>query len=452
MIHKYRLNGYNICLDVCSGAVHVLDEISYDLLDFASEDMKEPLPSKAIEMLSIKYPLEELTQCWAELFELYTNGQLFSADGYREYADKMVYANLKSMCLNISHDCNLACEYCFAQKGAFGGARELMSEETGKKAIDFLIEHSTGRRNLEVDFFGGEPLLNMGAVKAVVEYARSKEVEYGKNFRFTITTNGILLDDDAIDFINKEMNNCVLSIDGRREVNDRLRVDLAGGGSYDRIIEGYKKLVEQRGDKDYYVRATYTSYNLDFAEDVLHLYSLGFKNLSEEPVVTDEREPYAILPEHFNAIFSEYERLANKLIDMKKRGEDICFFHFMIDLDQGPCAIRRLRGCSCGNEYIAITPSGDIYPCHNFVGEEQWRMGSVQTGEFDMDMKKSFARSHVYAKEKCPECWARFYCSGGCNAINQHHCGDVLKPYDSYCELEKKRLECAIMIKAALAD
>jgi len=452
MIHKYRLNGYNICLDVCSGAVHVLDDAAYELLDYACEDMPESIPSEAVSGLSDRWNEEELTQCWAELYELYKMGQLFSEDNYRQFADGMVYATLKSMCINISHDCNLACEYCFAHKGDFGGARELMSAEVGKKAIDFLIERSLGRYNLEVDFFGGEPLMNLDAVKEIVAYAREQEKIHNKNFRFTITTNGILLNDDAIEFINREMSNCVLSIDGRKEVNDRLRVDRGGNGSYDRIIGKYKKLVDGRGDKDYYVRATYTAYNLDFAEDVMHLYEMGFNNLSEEPVVTDEKHPYAILPEHFERIYEEYDRLALKLIDMKKRGEDICFFHFMIDLDQGPCAIRRLRGCSCGNEYIAVTPSGDIYPCHNFVGQDEWLMGSVVTGEFNQDLKRRFASAHLYNKQGCSDCWARFYCSGGCNAINNEHCGDILKPYPTYCELEKKRLECAIMIKAALAD
>ena len=452
MIHKYKLNGYNICLDVCSGAVHVLDDAAYELLDYAGEDMNGTLPEKAVAELADRWSEAELTQCWAELYELYKMGQLFAEDNYRQFADGMVYATLKSMCINISHDCNLACEYCFAHKGDFGGARELMSVETGKKAIDFLIERSQGRYNLEVDFFGGEPLMNLDAVKEIVAYAREQEKIHNKNFRFTITTNGILLNDDAIEFINREMSNCVLSIDGRKEVNDRLRVDRGGNGSYDRIIEKYKKLVDGRGDKDYYVRATYTAYNLDFAEDVMHLYELGFNNLSEEPVVTDESHPYAILPEHFERIYEEYDRLALKLIDLKKRGEGICFFHFMIDLDQGPCAIRRLRGCSCGNEYIAVTPSGDIYPCHNFVGQEQWLMGSVLTGEFDQDMKRRFASAHLYNKQGCSDCWARFYCSGGCNAINNEHCGDILKPYPTYCELEKKRLECAIMIQAALAD
>lgn len=452
MIHKYRSNGYNICLDVCSGAVHVLDDIAFELLDYASDSIPEQMPEEAAAALGDRWSKEELAQCWAELHELYKAGQLFAEDEYRPYAESMVNATLKSMCINISHDCNLACEYCFAHKGDFGGARELMSEEVGRKAIDFLIERSTGRHNLEVDFFGGEPLMNFEVVKKVVAYAREQEKIHNKNFRFTITTNGILLNDDAIDFINREMSNCVLSIDGRPEVNDRLRMDRGGKGSYDRIINNYKKLVAGRGDKDYYVRATYTAYNLDFAEDVMHLYEQGFNNLSEEPVVTDERHPYAILPEHYQKIFDEYDRLALKIIDMKKRGESICFFHFMIDLDQGPCAIRRLRGCSCGNEYIAVTPSGDIYPCHNFVGQEQWLMGSVLDGSFNTDMKNRFASAHLYNKEGCSECWARFYCSGGCNANNNEHCGDILKPYPAYCELEKKRLESSIMIQVALAD
>ena len=451
MIHKYSLNGYNIILDVFSGAVHIVDDLTYRLVDFTSEDMTKETPAAAYEALS-DYGEEEVDEAYAELYETFERGQLHAPDDYEQFADRMVNASVKSMCLNISHDCNLACEYCFASKGGFGGERCLMSEEVAKKAIDFLIEKSVGRRNLEVDFFGGEPLMNFDVVKKTVEYARAKEQEFGKNFRFTITTNGLLLDDDTIDFINKEMHNCVLSIDGRKEVNDRMRPNWGGKGCHDLILPKFKKLVAQRGDKDYYARATYTRYNLDFMQDILYLYEQGFDQLSEEPVVSDPKLDFSIQEEDLPRIFEEYEALAKKLIEMKKAGEKINFFHFMIDLNQGPCAIRRLRGCSCGNEYVAVTPHGDIFPCHQFVGNDDWKMGNVIDGTFNVDIKKQFARTTIYNKEKCRDCWARFYCSGGCNAANFEKNGDILKPYSLYCEMEKKRLECAIMMQAALAD
>lgn len=451
MIHKYSLNGYNILLDVYSGAVHVVDDLTYRLVDFTSENMTKEIPAVAYEALS-DYGKEEIDEAYAELYETFERGQLHAPDDYEQFADMMINASVKSMCLNISHDCNLACEYCFASKGGFGGERCLMSEEVAKKAIDFLIEKSVGRRNLEVDFFGGEPLMNFDVVKKTVEYARAKEQEYGKNFRFTITTNGLLLDDDKIDFINREMHNCVLSIDGRKEVNDRMRPNWGGKGCHDLILPKFQKLVAQRGDKDYYARATYTRYNLDFMQDILYLYEQGFDQLSEEPVVSDPKLDFSIQEEDLPRIFEEYEALAKKLIEMKKAGEKINFFHFMIDLNQGPCAIRRLRGCSCGNEYVAVTPHGDIFPCHQFVGNDDWKMGNVLDGTFNVDIKKQFARTTVYNKEKCRDCWARFYCSGGCNAANFEKNGDILKPYPLYCEMEKKRLECAIMMQAALAD
>jgi six-Cys-in-45 modification radical SAM protein len=451
MIHKYTLNGYHIILDVYSGAVHVVDELTYRLVDFTDEGMTDKTPAQAYESLS-EYGREEIDSAYAELYEAFERGQLHAPDDYGKFADMMVNASVKSMCLNISHDCNLACEYCFASKGGFGGERCLMSEEIARRAIDFLIEKSVGRRNLEVDFFGGEPLMNFEVVKKTVAYARSKEAEYGKNFRFTITTNGLLLDDDKIDFINREMHNCVLSIDGRKEVNDRLRLDWGGKGCHDRILPKFKKLVALRGDKDYYARSTYTRYNLDFTNDILYLYEQGFDQLSEEPVVSDPKLDFSIQESDLPRIFEEYETLAKKLIEMKKAGERINFFHFMIDLDQGPCAIRRLRGCSCGNEYVAVTPQGDIYPCHQFVGHEEWKMGSLLDGTFDTGIKHKFARTTIYNKRKCRDCWARFYCSGGCNAINNEKNGDILEPYSLYCEMEKKRLECAIMIKAALAE
>ena len=451
MIHKYSLNGYNILLDVYSGAVHVVDDLTYRLVDFTSEDMTKETPAAAYEALS-DYGEEEIDESYAELYEAFERGQLHAPDDYEQFANMMINASVKSMCLNISHDCNLACEYCFASKGGFGGERCLMSEEVAKKAIDFLIEKSVGRRNLEVDFFGGEPLMNFDVVKKTVEYARAKEQEFGKNFRFTITTNGLLLDDDKIDFINKEMHNCVLSIDGRKEVNDRMRPNWGGKGCHDLILPKFKKLVAQRGDKDYYARATYTRYNLDFMQDILYLYEQGFDQLSEEPVVSDPKLDFSIQEEDLPRIFEEYEALAKKLIEMKKAGEKINFFHFMIDLNQGPCAIRRLRGCSCGNEYVAVTPHGDIFPCHQFVGNDDWKMGNVLDGTFNVDIKKQFAKTTIYNKEKCRDCWARFYCSGGCNAANFEKNGDILKPYPLYCEMEKKRLECAIMMQAALAD
>ncbi len=451
MIHKYILNGYNILLDVYSGAVHVVDDLTYRLVDFTSEDMTKETPAAAYEALS-DYGEEEIDEAYTELYEAFERGQLHAPDDYEQFANMMINASVKSMCLNISHDCNLACEYCFASKGGFGGERCLMSEEVAKKAIDFLIEKSVGRRNLEVDFFGGEPLMNFDVVKKTVEYARAKEQEYGKNFRFTITTNGLLLDDDKIDFINKEMHNCVLSIDGRKEVNDRMRPNWGGKGCHDLILPKFKKLVAQRGDKDYYARATYTRYNLDFMQDILYLYEQGFDQLSEEPVVSDPKLDFSIQEEDLPRIFEEYEALAKKLIEMKKAGEKINFFHFMIDLNQGPCAIRRLRGCSCGNEYVAVTPHGDIFPCHQFVGNDDWKMGNVLDGTFNVDIKKQFAKTTIYNKEKCRDCWARFYCSGGCNAANFEKNGDILKPYPLYCEMEKKRLECAIMMQAALAD
>ena len=452
MIHKYSLNGYNIALDVCSGAVHVLDELSFALLDYVSEQMSPECPAAALSDLKEKYPEEDIRAAYGELYELFEAGLLESADDYEKFAKMMGPAPIKAMCLHIAHDCNLRCEYCFAAKGDFGQGRKLMSLETGKRAIDFLLENSGTRHNLELDFFGGEPLMNFDVVKQVVAYARSKEEAYNKKFRFTITTNGLLLDEDKIDFINREMSNVVLSIDGRKEINDQLRVTPGGKGSYDVIVPKYKALVDKRGDKDYYVRGTFTRLNPDFTEDVLHLYNLGFDQISIEPVVSDPNLPYALTEKDLPAVFAEYERQAKAIIDLKKKGSKINFFHFMLDLDQGPCAIKRLRGCGCGNEYVAVTPEGDIYPCHQFVGMEGWKMGSLYGQPVDQKMKAAFAGTNVYSKEECRKCWARFYCSGGCNANNLQYAGSIRAPHTLSCELEKKRLECAIMIKAALAD
>ncbi|MDD6490215.1 MAG: thioether cross-link-forming SCIFF peptide maturase [Clostridia bacterium] len=452
MIHKYKLGGYNICLDVHSGAVHVLDDIAYDILDYCDENMSEQPPEKMYTELTSKYDKDDLTETYQALYELYQNGQLFSPDDYEQFADMMTKAPIKSMCINISHDCNLRCEYCFAAKGDFGQGRCLMSFETAKKAIDFIIANSGTRHNLEVDFFGGEPLMNFDVVKKTVEYARSIEKQHNKNFRFTITTNGLLLDDEKIDYINKEMSNVVLSLDGRKEVNDRLRVTPNGKGSYDTIVPKYQKLVASRGDKDYYVRGTFTKYNLDFTNDVMQMKNLGFEQLSIEPVVSDPNLNYSIKNEDLPAVFNEYEHLADTIIESRRKGDYFNFFHFMIDLNQGPCAIKRLRGCGCGNEYVAVTPQGDIYPCHQFVGHEEYKMGNLNDGTFNNDMKLMFAKANVYSKENCKNCWAKFYCSGGCNANNFQYEGNILKSHKTSCELEKKRLECAIMIKAALAD
>ena len=362
-----------------------------------------------------------------------------------------VAAPVKAMCLLISMDCNLRCEYCFASTGDYGQGRKLMDFETGKKAIDFLLKQSANRENLELDFFGGEPLMNFGVVKQLVEYGRSKEKEYNKKFRFTITTNGMLLNDENMDFINKEMSNVVMSVDGRKEVNDRMRKRVDGTGTYDKIMANYKRLAEKRNYQNYYVRGTFTKYNLDFSNDVMNLYNEGFDQISVEPVVSDPKEKYALTQKELPAIFAEYERLSQIILINEKQGKHFNFFHFMLDLDQGPCAIKRLRGCGSGNEYVAITPDGDIYPCHQFVGVDEYLMGNINEGTFNYDMKKEFAAAHIYSKEDCRNCWAKFYCSGGCNANNFIYNGSILSAHKLSCELEKKRLECAIMIKAAQA-
>ena len=452
MIHKYILNGYNIVLDTNSGGVHIVDDITYDLLDNVEPPFEKECPEKVMKKLSRFYPQEDIRSCYDEIVELYNDKILFSEDDYEKFAKYSVASPVKAMCLHIAHDCNLRCEYCFASTGDFGEGRKLMSYETGKKAIDFLLEKSGDRENLELDFFGGEPLMNFGVVKQIVEYARSREKEYGKRFRFTITTNGMLLDDDKIDFINKEMSNVVLSIDGRKEVNDKVRKRVDGKGCYDIIMPKFKSLVSKRGDKEYYVRGTFTKYNLDFSDDVFSLYNEGFDQISVEPVVCPPTVPYALTEKELSDVFKEYERLSARILENEEKGNKFNFFHFMLDLDQGPCAIKRLRGCGCGNEYVAITPDGDIYPCHQFVGIEEYKMGNLDEGTFDMNMKAEFAAAHVYTKPECRQCWAKFYCSGGCNANNYMYAGDIHNAHKFSCQLEKKRLECAIMLKAARLD
>ncbi len=450
MLHKYKMNGFNIVLDVNSGSVFIFDNCSYDMLGFLNEDLH--LNDKIKTELSSKgYSEKEIQESYSEIQELYKQGLLFSDD--KEYKNLKNMENnvpLKAMCLNVAHDCNLRCEYCFASKGNFGGKPVLMPFEVAKAAIDFLVEKSKNRRNLEVDFFGGEPLLNFEVVKKIVKYARSIEKKYNKNFRFTITTNGLLLTDDKIDYINKEMSNCVLSLDGRKEINDKLRTRCDGSGSYDAIVPKYQKLVKERApERDYYIRGTFTKNNLDFSNDVLHINSLGFDQISVEPVVCDPNLSYSIKDDDVDEVCKEYEELAIKMLDRKRKNDSFNFFHFMVDLQQGPCAIKRLRGCGCGNEYIAITPEADIYPCHQFVGMDEWKMGNLFDCTFDENKKEYFSKANIYNKKGCEDCWAKFYCSGGCNANNFNYAKDVFTPLELSCKLMKKRLECAIMLKAA---
>ena len=447
LIHRYQSNGYNIVLDINSGCIHLVDLVTYEVLPFMEEGLSE---QEIVDRLKDQYPEADIRTSVSECEKLKEQGMLFTRDIYENIIDEFTENRqtvVKALCLHIAHDCNLACRYCFAEEGEYHGRRALMSFEVGKKALDFLVANSGNRVNLEVDFFGGEPLMNWDVVKQIVEYARSKEEEYGKKFRFTITTNGMLLDDEKIDYINKEMSNVVLSIDGRKEVNDRMRVKVDGTGCYDRIVKNYKKLVEKRGDKEYYVRGTYTNYNLDFSEDVIHLYKQGFDQVSVEPVMEDESVEYAITEKDLDKIYEEYDKLVDKIANIKKNGGFINFFHFMIDLDQGPCVIKRLRGCGSGNEYVAITPDGDIYPCHQFVGHEEYKMGNLEEGTFNTDIKKEFAGCHVYSKPSCRDCWAKFYCSGGCNANNYIYNGDIHKAYELSCKIMRKRLECAILTK-----
>lgn len=446
MIHKYSLLGNNIVLDVNSGGVHILDDIAFKMLDYISFPMNNAMPFEIAKNMP-EYSFEQLNEAYNELYTLQKNGMLGTEDDYFQFTKKLNDPPVKAMCLHVSHDCNLRCQYCFAGTGNYGGGRVNMAPDTAIMAIDFLIEKSGNRHNLEVDFFGGEPLMAWETIKATVNYARSREKETGKNFRFTITTNGMLLNDEKIEFINKEMSNCVLSLDGRKSVTDNIRNTVKGGGCYDIIVPKFKKLVEAREkvNKEFYVRGTFTKYNLDFANDILHMRELGFKNLSVEPVVSPPNMPYAITDEDLPKIYSEYERLAEIIA---KGDTDFLFFHFMIDLDQGPCAIKRLRGCGCGNEYVAITPDGDIFPCHQYVGMKEWKMGNIYDRTFNQNIKEYFATTHIYNKDECQGCWAKFYCSGGCNANSYQYEGDALKVHKISCDMQKKRIECAIAIKA----
>ena len=448
-VHTFTALGQYLAADINSGAVHVLDKLTYDLLTLIGEGPvgEGRIPQELVDKLS-QYSSAELEECWEELRELQNNGLLFTSDDYLDPEAAMALpkaAVVKALCLHVSHDCNLRCKYCFASTGDFGtGHRMTMDFDTAKKAIDWVVAKSGKRRNLEIDFFGGEPLMAMDTVRRTVEYARSLEEKYDKVFRFTLTTNGILLDDDTIDYINREMSNVVLSLDGRQRVNDQMRPTANGKGSYDIIVPKFQKLVAGRGTKDYYVRGTFTRDNLDFAADVLHLGDLGFRHVSVEPCSGPSDDPFAIREEDLDRVEEEYEKLARELMNRK----DINFFHFNVDLAQGPCVIKRLRGCGAGCEYVAITPDGDIYPCHQFVGKEEFRMGSVHDGFFDMEISGQFAQQNVYTRPACRECWARFYCSGGCSASNLLVNGDIISSNEVACAMERKRLECAIALNA----
>ena len=450
MVHQYKNNGYNIVLDVNSGAVHVVDDVMYDVIPMFEESTKEDI----VNSLKGKYAQADIVEAWEEVKELAEDNQLFTKDEYEGYIEqfKTRPTVVKALCLHIAHDCNLACRYCFAEEGEYHGRRELMTFEVGKAALDFLIANSGNRRNLEVDFFGGEPLMNFDVVKQLVAYGREQEKIHNKNFRFTLTTNGVLLNDDIMEFANKEMGNVVLSIDGRKEVHDYMRPFRKGAGSYDLIVPKFQKFAESRNQDKYYVRGTFTHNNLDFSKDVLHLADLGFKQISVEPVVAQPTESYALKEEDLPQLFEEYDKLAVEMIKRHKEGKDFNFFHFMIDLEGGPCVAKRLSGCGSGTEYLAVTPWGDFYPCHQFVGNEKFLMGNVYEGIKNTELQSEFKCCNVYAKEKCKNCFARFYCSGGCAANSYNFHGSITDAYDIGCELEKKRVECAIMIKAALAE
>lgn len=449
MIHTFEALGQKIVADVYSGAVHILDDCAYEILNLMQDKLKLPAAMPE-ELQALSYDAAQLAETYEELLELQEAEMLFADDDYiNPVAAMPKNAPIKALCLHVSHDCNLRCEYCFAATGDFGTGRKTMEFETAKRAIDFVIARSKGRRNIEVDFFGGEPLMAMDTVKQTIAYARSIEQEHDKAFRFTITTNGMLLNEETSDYINEEMNNCVMSLDGRACVNDRNRKTTSGAGSYDIIVPKFQKLVENRPVKDYYLRGTFTSQNFDsFSEDVMHMAQLGFRNVSVEPVVGGREDPYALREEDIPAICAEYERLAQQLLE----NPDVNFFHFNVDLEQGPCVIKRLRGCGAGAEYVAITPEGDIYPCHQFVGNEDYLLGNLYDETFNMEISDQFAGMNVYTREACQTCWAKFYCSGGCSASNLLASGDIKTPSVVGCELEKKRLECAIAMRAIRAS
>ena len=456
MIHQYKLNGYNIVLDICSGAVHAVDDIAYDIISVYEAQSKEEIINAMCEKyLSCEdVTREDIEECYDQVTELKESGKLFVPDTFAPMAGelkKKTSGVIKALCLHIAHTCNLNCSYCFASQGKYHGERALMSFETGKRALDFLVENSGTRRNLEVDFFGGEPLMNFEVVKQLVAYARSIEKEKNKNFRFTLTTNGVLIDDDVIDFANREMSNVVLSLDGRKEIHDRFRVDYAGNGSFDKIVPKFQKLVDARGHKDYYMRGTFTHANPDFLKDIQAMLDLGFTELSMEPVVCASGDEGELLESDMPILFDQYEKLSELMIKREKEGKPFTFYHYMIDLSGGPCIYKRISGCGSGTEYMAVTPWGDLYPCHQFVGDEKFKLGDIWNGVSNFDIQNEFESCNVYAREDCKDCWAKLYCSGGCAANAYHATGSVKGIYEYGCRLFRKRMECAISVAVARA-
>ena len=454
MVHQYQLNGWNIVLDTCSGSIHAVDEVAYDIIGMFPQHSAEEIIAAMLEKYGDRPDVneEELRQCIQDVEALKQTGKLFTPDTFAPLADTFKERSggvIKALCLHVAHTCNLNCAYCFASQGKYNGDRAVMSFEVGKRALDFLIEHSGTRRNLEVDFFGGEPLMNWDVVKQLVAYARSVEKAANKNFRFTLTTNGMLIDDDVIDFANREMSNVVLSLDGRKEIHDRCRVDYAGNGSWDRIVPKFQKLVKARGNQNYYMRGTFTHANPDFLKDIQTMLDLGFTELSMEPVVCAPEDPAALTQEDLPIVMEQYEQLAKQMLQRKKEGRPFTFYHYMIDLTGGPCIYKRISGCGSGTEYMAVTPWGDLYPCHQFVGDERFKLGNIWDGVQNEPIQSEFRSCNAYTRPECADCWAKLYCSGGCAANAYHATGSIQGTYEYGCELFRKRMECAIMIQVA---